>query len=797
MSAFVIILILALLTIGYIGAPLWVWCAYAASVLFYAEAGMLWFVVLAAVSAVFLAKGLRKSLITSPIVNLIKKMGAVPKVSETEEIALRAGTNWIETDLFSGKPDFKKIMNEPYPELSKAEQAYMDNQVEKVCEMTSDWEIFSQRDMSKKVWDYMKKEGFFGMIIPKKYGGLGFSALGHSAVVSKLATRSQVLAISTMVPNSLGPAELLMRYGTEKQRKHYLPRLADGRELPCFALTEPQAGSDAASIQSSGTVFKDKDGKIKIKLNFEKRYITLGAVATVLGLAFRLYDPKKLLGDVEDIGITCALVPHNTKGVKLGRRHDPMGVPFINSPVSGKNVVIGIDDVIGSKDGLGKGWLMLMECLAVGRGISLPSTSAGGAKMVSRVVSDYGMIRKQFGLSIGKFEAIEEPIARIAGYTYMIESMRKFVAGAVDRGAKPAVTNAIAKYHSTEKFREIINDGMDVLAGAAIIRGPRNLMAHAYYGTPVGITVEGANIMTRGLIQFGQGAVRCHPYSYNEMKALIDNDLDAFDKNFWAHIGHLVRNKTRSFVLSVTRGWAHIPTQTGLAGKYERKLAWSSARFAFLADVALALFGASVKRRETINSRFGDVHSYMLMASCVMRRYDAEGENKEDAIAAKWALDYCFEEINKAFVGLYENMHPMFKIHALLARLNPIGFGNSDKSSQKLAKTLLDDSELRKNLTKEIFLPKDENEHMNKLERGFAMIHETDQIVLKIKDAIKAKELPKAAIGNLIDQAKEQKIITAKEAKTLAEAGELWHDAIMVDSWEIDDYLTHRMKKSV
>lgn len=790
---FSILLIIA----GYLNAPLYAWTVIALAGYF--VTGYVIMLVIAAISAVFLIKPLRKNIISKAIFGLIRKNNLVPKVSDTEEVALRAGTQWIETDLFSGKPDFKKILSEPYPELSAEEKAFMENQVETVCNMVTDWEIFQKRDLPKEVWEYLRKEKFLGMIIPKEYGGLGFSALGHSAVVHKLATRSQVLAITTMVPNSLGPGELISHYGTDEQKKYYLPRLADGTEIPCFGLTEPTAGSDAASIKSSGEVFKDEKGEIKIRLNFQKRYITLGAVSTIIGLAFRLYDPQNLIGKGTDAGITCALIPHDLAGVKLGRRHDPMGVPFVNSPINGKDVIIGLEHVIGSVNGIGEGWRMLMECLAVGRGISLPSTSAGGAKLVSLAASNYSCVRKQFGMAIGKFEAIEEPLARIAGYTYMIEAMRKFVAGAVNRGEKPAVTNAIAKYHSTEKFREIINDGMDVLAGAAIIRGPRNLLAHAYYGTPVGITVEGANIMTRGLIMFGQGAVRCHPYSYNEMRALMDGDLDAFDKNFWAHAGHLIKNICRSILLCATRGYAYIPVSTNKTNaRFERKIAWGSAKFAMMADIALAMFGASVKRRETINGRFGDILSYMLMAVCVMRRYEAEGTRPADKIAAEWALQYCMAQTQKGFVALFENMHPIFKYTlAPLARLNPMGIMPSDKLGQKLAMNLLENDEFIANLTDEAFIPKDANEHLNKLDKARKTVIEADAILAKIKAAIKAKDLPKGRAEDLAKEAADKGIITQTEFDNLSKFKELWLDAIMVDSWEIEDYLDYGMKNSV
>ena len=792
----VLLILIVALILGFFGVPLAGWAALL--ILAPIVLGVWWLdIVIIPVLVLFLIKDIRRKYITANIFNFIKNKGLIPKVSETEEIALRAGTNWIETDLFSGKPDFAKIFAEPYPELTDEERQFMDTKVDEVCAMTSDWEIFRLRDLPPKVWEFMKKEKFFGMIIPKEYGGLGFSALGHSSVVAKLATRSQVLAITTMVPNSLGPGELLHRYGTDKQKKYYLPRLADGRDIPCFALTEPTAGSDAASIVSHGEAFKDEDGKIKIKVNFQKRYITLGAIATVIGLAFRLTDPKNLLGHGTEPGITCALLPGDLPGITRGRRHDPMGVPFVNSPLWGKDVIITTDMIIGEDSGIGKGWLMLMECLAVGRGISLPSTSAGGGKLVARVVGDYTLVRKQFGLSIGKFEAIEEPMARIAAFTYMIDAMRKFVAGAVDRGAKPAVTNAIAKYHGTEKFRTIINDGMDILAGAAVIRGPRNMLAHAYMGVPVGITVEGANIMTRGLIQFGQGAIRCHPYSYNEMKALMNDDLAAFDENFWAHVGHLVRNKCRMVIFYFTRGYAHNPTQKGLVGKYERKLAWASAKYAYITDVSLAMFGGGMKMKESLGGRFGDILSYMLMVSCVLRRYQVEGERKEDTACVVWLMEYCFAEIQKAFEGVYDNMGGFFRYTFLpLSRINPMGKMPNDYLSHKLAKKLFTSTDFRDNLTVDVYMPEDSKEHLNKLEKAFASAAEMEGILARIKQASKDRKLPKGKPENLVKEAVAAEIITKEEADSLKKSSALWLDAVMVDSFEIDDYLSFQMKTS-
>ena len=499
-------------------------------------------------------KTIRVKCFTKPLFNFLNSKGILPSISDTEKTALRAGGVWMEGDLFSGRPDFEKIFSYPYPKLSDEEQTFLDNEVEELCAMTDDWQVFQKRDLPKEVWSYLKEKRFLGMIIPKKHGGLGFSAYGHSCVIEKLATRSQVLAITVMVPNSLGPAELLLQYGLEKQKEHYLPRLADGREIPCFALTEPEAGSDAGSIQSHGVIFKDSDDELKIKLQFEKRYITLSAIATVIGLAFVLKDPENHLGLGEDLGITCGLVDAAKEGVDQTRRHDPLNVPFVNAPLVGKDVVIGIDDIIGGKEGIGNGWKMLMESLAVGRGISLPSTSTGGSKLALFVAATYSSVRYQFGVAIGKFEGIAEVIGRMGADTYLLDAAKTFTIGAIDNGEKPAVANAIMKYQSTEKFRRNIIGAMDILGGAAISLGPNNLLAHAYFGAPVAITVEGANIMTRTLIQFGQGVIRCHPYAYGQIEALEKGDIDTFDTMFFSHVKHMIGNGFRSFLLGISRG---------------------------------------------------------------------------------------------------------------------------------------------------------------------------------------------------------------------------------------------------
>ncbi len=655
-----------------------------------------------------LLKNLRIKLLTKPIFSMILAKGLLPSISETEKTALRAGDVWIEGDLFNGKPDFKKIFSYPYPQLSDEERHFIEHEVEEVCAMTSDFEVFEKRDLPEEVWLYLKEKNFLGMIIPKSYGGLGFSAYGHSSVIEKLASHSQVLAITVMVPNSLGPAELLLHYGLDEQKNHYLPRLADGRDIPCFALTEPNAGSDAGSIQSSGILFKDENGALKIRLNFEKRYITLSAIATVIGLAFVFKDPKNLLGKGEDLGITCALVDASLKGVNQTKRHDPLGVPFVNAPLIGEDVIIGIDDIIGGASGIGQGWAMLMESLSVGRGISLPSTSTGGTKLATAVASTYSLVRYQFGMSIGKFEGIMEVLGRLGADTYLLDSAKTFTLGAIDAGAKPAVANAIMKYQSTEKFRQAIMGAMDIQGGAAISRGKNNLLAHAYFGAPIAITVEGANIMTRTLIQFGQGMIRCHPYAYGQIIALEKGDVKEFDTLIFAHITHVIRNGFRSCLLGLSRGHLHRPKENRSTKRYQQKLSWASAKFAFLADVSLAVLGPALKRRESISGRFGDILAQMYMMTATLKRFKEDGELKEDETLLKVAMQQGFNEIDKAFAGIYQNLAGgilglPFKVKGLCSKLNPFGSVIQDKDLHTIASDLTQNNEQRERLCNNIY----------------------------------------------------------------------------------------------
>ncbi len=653
-------------------------------------------------------KTLRVKWITRPLFQMLKTKGLLPAISDTERTALRAGDVWMEGDLFSGRPDFAKIFAWPYPKLTDEEQHFLDNEVEELCAMTDDWEVFVKRDLPAEVWTYLKEKRFFGMIIPREYGGLGFSAYGHSCVIEKLATCSQVLAITVMVPNSLGPAELLLHYGLDKQKQYYLPRLADGREIPCFALTEPEAGSDATSIQSSGIVFQDSDGELKIRLRFEKRYITLGTIATVIGLAFVLKDPEGLLGRGANPGITCALVNAAKEGVDQSRRHDPLNVPFVNSPLAGKDVVIDIDDIIGGENGIGKGWEMLMESLAVGRGISLPSTSTGGSKLATFVASAYSGVRYQFGIAIGRFEGIAEVIGRMGAETYLLDAAKTFTLGAIDNGEKPTVANAIMKYQSTERYRRIILDAMDILGGAGISRGPKNLLAHAYFGAPIAITVEGANIMTRSLIQFGQGVIRCHPYMYGQIEALEKGDVNTFDTLFFSHVKHVLGNGFRSLLLGLTRGHLHRSKQGGITARYEQKLAWASAKFAFLGDAALSIMGGGLKRRESLSGRFADILARMYMMTAALKRFQEEGQRKEDEVLLKVAMETGFNEIDKAFAGIYQNLSRstlgmIFKIKGYFSRLNPFGAVIKDADLHAIAGLLTSDENARDRLCHNIY----------------------------------------------------------------------------------------------
>ncbi len=783
-----LIFALILLIFGFYSYPAILWFVFIGvySLVFF-NTGILFWIVFTILAIAILNKEVRQHFIIKSILNFIKEKSLIPKISKTEEQALQAGTNFIEADFFKGNIDFNKVKNEKITLLSKEEQEFLDNEVEQLCSIESDWQIFQNRDLSEESWEFIKTKKFFGMIIPKEYGGLGFSATAHSKVIEKLVSKSQVLAITVMVPNSLGPAELILKHGTQEQKDYYLPRLAKGQEVPCFALTEPNAGSDATSITSSGVLFKDKKGEIKIKLNFEKRYITLGNIATLIGLAFVLKDPEHLLSDEENLGITFALIDSKTKGVDNSNKHDPLGIPFVNSPLFGKDVVIALDNIIGGKEGIGKGWQMLVESLSIGRGISLPSVSLGGSKLALKVVSTYTQLREQFGLSIDKFEGIEEKIARIAAFTYLLNASRNYTLDAIDNGAKPAVINSIMKYHATEKFREIINDSMDVLGGAAIIRGEKNLLAHAYFALPISITVEGANILTRNLMQFGQGLIKSHPYLYKQVLAIQNNDINSFDTVLREHIALSLNSTIKSFVYFLTRG-KFIKADKQLQA-YKKRLIWATTSFTSLSNLSLVLLGANIKKKENISARFGDILSWLYLITATIREFE-NSKKQEDKILVEYICEYGFYKIQEAREDIIQNLGFM-KIVLPFIRLNPIGIKPEDKLNRKIVEFLTNKQNLN-SICDGLYSPKDKNDPLYKLEEALSLQNENKQIFERIKYAVKHASIKKAAFLDMIEESHNVGVITNEEYDILKLVYSKKMDVIHVDYFKDKVYKEQR-----
>ncbi|MDE3257868.1 MAG: acyl-CoA dehydrogenase [Gemmatimonadota bacterium] len=782
--------------LGFTGAPLWLWTVLSGAGLwtFGAPGGLWWG--FGALALLLNVRPLRRNLISSRILKILKALRLLPVISPTEQAAIEAGSVWIDADLFSGKPDFRRLNAEPYPDLNERERAFLSGPVEAACRLADDWRIHRDRDLPLELWDYLKEQRFYGIIIPEAFGGLGFSVSAHSAIVGKLASRSMPLAVTVMVPNSLGPAELLIHYGTREQKDHFLPRLARGEEIPCFALTEPNAGSDAGSIRSSGVVFMGEDGRPYLRLNWKKRYITLASISTLIGLAFKLKDPDNLLGRGANPGITCALVPRDTPGVVVDRRHDPMGVPFHNAPTEGRDVVVPADAIIGGTECAGQGWRMLMESLAAGRGISLPATAAFGAKLTARVAGAHATVRKQFGLSIGRFQGVEEPLARIGGFTYLMEAARRFTCGGLDAGEKSAVVSAIVKFNLTELHRRAILDGMDILAGNAIAQGPRNLLARMYLWAPIAITVEGANILTRTFITFGQGAIRCHPYIYDEIQALKTGNLRAFDRAFWAHAGHVIRNAFRAALLSLSRGYLAASPVRGPASRYYRKLAWTSASFAFLADVALISLGGALKKEEKLAGRFADILSWMYLGTAVMRRFEAEGRRPGHLPYLHWAMQYAFAQIQLGFSGLFRNLRVfpglglLFRYPvALWSRLNPIGRMPSDALGGDVARAMRTPGPDRDALTSDIYLPDSDGEALGRLEAAFVLSCRAEPISGIIKKAARAGLLSGRDPHRLVEQAMEKELITQEDAELFRRAETARDQAVRVDAFTPEEYL--------
>lgn len=633
--------------------------------------------------------GLRANLITKPIFALYKKI--MPKMSETEATALDAGTVWWDGELFSGKPNWNMLLDHPNTPIPADEQAFLDNQVKTLCSMVSEWEINQNGDMNKEIWEYIKKERFLSMIIPKEYGGLGVSAQTQAAVLQALSVSGATFS-TVCVPNSLGPGELLVKYGTEEQKDYYLPRLADGREIPCFGLTGPRAGSDATSLPDTGVVCKGMwEGKevVGLKLNFEKRYITLAPVATVVGLAFRAFDPEGLLGDKTDLGITVALLPRELEGMSIGNRHKPIGSPFMNGPIFGKDVFIPLDFVLGGGDMVGNGWRMLVECLSVGRCIALPNSGTGAAKFALATTGAYARIRRQFNVPVAKLEGVQDPIARIAGNCYISAAAARLTAIAIDEGHKPSVPSAILKYNLTEMGRQVAIDAMDVHGGKAIIRGPKNYIESGYSSVPVAITVEGANILTRTMITFGQGAIRCHPYVLPEMNSAKENDLKGFDKALFSHFGFIFTNMSRSLVLSLTNAaFTGVPV-SGPTKKYYKQLNKYAANFAFMVDMCMFSLGGELKFRELISARLADMLSKMYLASMVLKNWEDQGSHKDDLAIVEYCMNKLFSEFEEAQDGLIKNL-PVRPVGFLLKAIT-LPFGRRTKApSDKLIAKIVD-----------------------------------------------------------------------------------------------------------
>lgn len=779
-----LVLLLIILGFGFFSFPLYSYFIAVGlySVIFF-DVGALFWTIFALLAVVLLLPSFRIKLISSKLVNFINKNGLLPKISQTEQAALQAGTNWVEADFFKAEVNFKAINAQKVTTLTQEEQSFLDNEVNELCNMTSDWEIFQNRDLSPEVWQFIKEKKFFGMIIPKEYEGLGFSATAHSKVIEKLVSRSQVLAITIMVPNSLGPAELILKHGTLNQKEKYLKDLANGKLVPCFGLTEPNAGSDATSITSNGVIFKDANDELKIRLNFEKRYITLGNVATLIGLAFVLKDPEHLLGDKEDLGITFAVFDSKLEGIDNSKRHDPLGIPFVNSPLYGKDVIIDMENIIGETSGIGKGWQMLVESLSIGRGISLPSVSLGGSKLALNVVASYSQLREQFGLSINHFEGVEEKIAKIAAFTYMLNASRNYTLDAIDDGVKPGVINSIMKYHATEKFRTVINDSMDVLGGSAIIRGENNLLAHAYFALPISITVEGANILTRNLMQFGQGLIKSHPYIYKQIEALNSNNVEAFDKVFFSHVGLVYSAFCKSLAYYLTRG--QISCQKGNFQRYKQKLSWVSAEFTLLTNIALGILGPSLKKRENISARFGDILSNCYLITATLREFEIN-PNEKDELLVDYICNYCFNEIQIAREEIITNIGYLGYLLPIV-KVNPFSIKANDKLNEKIVKNLSNQDYLQ-SLTSTLFISKDENDRLAKLQLAVKLNKECENSFKILKDAIKNGTIKKDNPQNMTKELLEKNLLTKEEIEKMLEAHTLKQEVISVDSFDAKEY---------
>ena len=735
---------------------------------------------------------IRQQFISMPILAIFKKI--MPQMSSTEQEAIDAGTTWFDADLFRGDPDWKKLHNYPRPRLSSQEKAFLDGPVEKLCAMVNDWHITHEiADLPPEIWQFLKENKFFAMIIKKQYGGLEFSAYAQSRVLQKLTGVSSVLASTVGVPNSLGPGELLQEYGTKEQQDYYLPRLAIGEEIPCFALTSPEAGSDAGSIPDFGIIchgqFNGAD-VLGMKLTWDKRYITLAPIATVLGLAFKLQDPDNLLSEQEDLGITCALIPTDLAGITIGRRHFPLNVPFQNGPTQGDEVFVPLDFIIGGPDMAGQGWRMLVECLSVGRAITLPSNSTGGIKTAALATGAYSRIRRQFKMPIGKMEGIEEPLARIGANAYLMDAVTTLSTGAIDLGEKPSVISAIAKYHLTEKMRASIIDAMDIHGGKGICMGPNNYLARGYQGAPIAVTVEGANILTRSMIIYGQGAIRCHPYVLAELEAANNSDneqaLNDFDHALFGHIGFSISNISRSLWCSFTGSRFLGSPYDDETRRYYQLLTRFSANLAMLSDISMVSLGADLKRKERISARLGDVLSQLYLAAATLKRYNDEGRNSADLPLVQWAVEDCLYNIQHAIDELIRNFPNKIMAKTLRIIIFPLGTWlnkPNDEIAHKIAQLLQTPCSARTRLGQGQYLTRDGNNIFGRLEQVLEDIINCEPIYERVCRELNTK-LPFYHLDKVAELGLTHNIISKVEAELLstAEVGRQW--VIAVDDFD-------------
>ncbi|PSF09917.1 acyl-CoA dehydrogenase [Marinobacter shengliensis] len=731
----------------------------------------------------------------------------LPKLSPTEQEALNSGSVDWDGELFSGKPEWNKLLDAAPAHLTSEEQAFLDGPVEELCKMLDDWQITHEHyDLPDKVWKFIRDKGFFGLVIPKEDGGLGFSNTAHSEIVMKISTRSVSAAVTVMVPNSLGPGELLMHYGTDDQKHHYLPRLAKGKEIPCFALTSPVAGSDAGAIPDKGIVCKGEwNGKevLGLKVTWNKRYITLAPVATLIGLAIKVYDPEHLIGDQDDIGVTCVMVPRETDGVNAGTRHLPMNTVFMNGPTWGTEVFIPMDQVIGGQDMLGKGWKMLLECLSIGRSISLPALGTGAGKFASLATGAYAYTREQFGRTISQFEGVQEALEPIAGYTYMMDAARLLTAGMLDRGVRPSVPSAVLKYRNTDLMREVINHAMDVVAGRGVITGPRNFLARAYQAVPIGITVEGANILTRSLMIFGQGAIRCHPFIVEEIEAAGMEDQDKaakqFDGIFYRHLAHTTRNALRAFVLGLSKGWLETAPRQGDIQKYYRQLGRFSAAFALMTDVTLLTVGGGLKARQRLSGRMADCLVQLYYATAVIKQWHEEGYPDDQRDLVEWCLQTCLHDLQDSMRDAIINFPvPALRwpLRLLVFPLGATGLnGPDDKLGAKVAATIVNDTPVRQRISRGTFINMDPDDPLGRVLNAYNLANETAEMRQRLHEAIRSRdedELDGIALlmghqrKELVDWACAQGIIKADECPKMEEALTALYDVIRVDAFDAD-----------